>query len=165
MPSPCRISAAEFAPYGHVARAGDGLVKSIRNGAAILTRSPARMLHDAHGIDFALDFYQVRPEGDRLTVAQAERHPHSAQAFIPLSVGRYLVVVWPDHPDAGTPRAFVAGAGDLVIYNPGIWHHGIVALDSEALFASVMWRTQGGTDAEFHTLATPFHIELGSAVA
>lgn len=159
-----RISASAFAPFGHLARAGDGLVKSIRDGGAMLTRTPTRMLHDDHGVDFALDFYEVRPEGARLAVRQAERHPHSAQVFIPMEAERYLVVVWPGHPDAGAPRAFLAGPRDVVIYHPGTWHHGLVALDRDALFASAMWRTRGGVDAEFHTLADPFDLELEGAV-
>ena len=164
MPSIERISAPGFAPFGHLARAGEGLVKSIRNGGAVLTKTAAALDRDGHGVDFALDFYQVRPEGDRLEAVQAERHPHSAQVFIPMSAERYLVVVWPDHPDASAPRAFLAGPQDVVIYSPGVWHHGIVALGREALFASAMWRTRGGVDAEFHALAQPLDIDLAGAV-
>lgn len=158
-----RISSRNFSRFGHVGRPGDGLVKSIRDGGAVLTKTPARMRHDADGLDLALDFYQVRPESGRLEAVQAERHPHSSQIFIPMSVDRYLVVVWPDHPDASEPNVFVAGPEDAVIYDPGVWHHGIVALGREALFASAMWRTRGGVDAEFHTLARPLSLDLSGA--
>lgn len=164
MPVLERISAQGFAPFGHLARPGEGLVKSIRDGGVVLTKTVAQLARDAHGIDLALDFYQVSPERDRLELVQAERHPHSAQVFIPMSADRYLVVVWPDHPDASKPRAFLAGPQDVVIYNPGVWHHGIVALGREALFASAMWRTRGRVDAEFHALARPLDIDLAGAV-
>ena len=164
MPAIERISAQGFAPFGHLAQPGEGLVKSIRNGGAVLTKTAAELARDEHGLDFALDFYQVRPEGDRLEAVQAERHPHSAQIFIPMSAERYLVVVWPDHPDASAARAFLAGPEDVVIYRPGVWHHGIVALGRDTLFASAMWRTRGGVDAEFHALAHPLGIELAGAV-
>lgn len=164
MPAIERISARGFAPFGHLARPGEGLVKSVRNGGAVLTKSPAEMRHDEDGIDFALDFYQVRPEGDRLDVAMIERHPHSSQIFIPMAVDRYMVVVWPDQPGDSQPRAFLCGPEDAVIYNAGVWHAGIVALGRDALFASAMWRTRGGVDAEFHQLAPAVSFDLAGAV-
>src|SRR5690606_15697392 len=94
-----------------------------------------------------------------VTMVQAERHEHSCQAFIPMAVESYLVAVWRDHPASGVrPELFVGGPRDVVIYNPGIWHHGMMALGGRALFASTMWRTRGGVDAEFFQL--PAAIEL-----
>lgn len=164
MPAIERISAHGFAPYGHLARPGEGLVKSIREGAAILTKAPGNMRHDDEGVDLALDFYQVRPEPGRIEVAQAERHPHSSQMFIPMSVDRYMVVVWPGQPDSGDARAFLAGPEDVVIYNPGVWHAAILTLGREGLFASAMWRTRGGTDAEFLRLARPIGFDPAGLV-
>jgi len=159
-----RLTPASFADYGYVGRAGEGLVKTIRNGGAVLTKSPVGFEHDDEAVDHALEFYQVKAEGATLQAAQAERHPHSAQMFIPMSVESYLVVVWNDHPNGGgVPAAFVAGPEDVVVYKPGIWHHGIVALGRDGLFASTMWKTRGGTDVEFLPLEQKAVFDLSGA--
>lgn len=157
-----RLTPERFRPYGHVERAGDGIVKTIRNGGAVLTKSPVPFEHDDLVPDHALEFYQVRAEGATLTAVQAERHPHSSQMFVPISVENYLVLVWKDHPETGVvPEAFVAGPEDVVIYRPGVWHHGIIALGRDGLFASTMWKTRGGMDTEFLQLPEPETFDLG----
>ena len=159
-----RLSSESFAPFGHVARAGDGAVKMLRDGAVRLSRSPASLTHTAEAVDFTLDFYEVRAEGVRLTVRMAENHPNSSQIFVPMRVDRYLVIVWPQRPGPGVePQAFFGTAQDVVVYNPGVWHHGIVALDGDALFASAMWRTRGGVDAEFASVEPVFDIACAPA--
>ena len=160
-----RLTSEAFAEFGHIGRAGEGVTKSIRGGTALLTRSPAMFAHDALAVDLALDFYEVQAEAEVLRAAEAERHPHSAQMFVPMSVDRYLVVVWKEHPERSpSPSVFVAGPRDVVVYKPGVWHHGIIAVAGDALFASAMWRTRGGTDAEFLTLPAPLDIDLRGAV-
>jgi ureidoglycolate lyase len=159
-----RLTPESFAVYGYVGRAGDGVVKTIRNGGAVLTKSPVSFEHDVEAVDHALEFYQVKAEGTTLHAMQAERHPHSAQMFIPVSVESYLVVVWNNHPNGGgLPAAFVAGPEDVVVYKPGIWHHGIVALGRDGLFASTMWKTRGGTDVEFLPLEQKATFDLSGA--
>lgn len=55
--------------------------------------------------------------------------------------------------------AFVAGPQDVVTYAPGVWHHGIVALDRPACFASLMWKTGDmKIDTEFLPLAESWAI-------
>lgn len=159
-----RLTAESFRPYGHVGRAGEGFIKSIRNGSVVLSRPAIPFEHDEAAPDHALEFYQVQAEGSSLRAIQAERHPHSAQMFIPMAVERYLVVVWKEHPQSGClPVAFVGGPEDVVVYRPGIWHHGIVALGKDGVFASTMWKTRGGVDVEFLALATPQIFDLTGA--
>ncbi len=154
------ISAEAFAPYGHLARSGQGMTKSIRDGSVLLTKTPVQCEHDEKAVNYALDFYDVAPEPGRLLMTQAEQHPHSSQLFMPFSAERYLVVVWPEKPAPQvTPQAFIAAGTDIVIYNPGVWHHGIVALDRQTLFASAMWRTADGReDTVFLPLEEPIGV-------
>jgi Ureidoglycolate hydrolase len=159
-----RLSAEAFASFGHVARAGDGLTKTLRDGAVTLSRSEAIFRHSKEAVDFTIDFYEVRAEGGKLAVRMAENHPNSSQAFIPMRVERYLVVVWPERPGPGVePQTFFGTGDDVVVYNRGVWHHGIVALDSDALFASAMWRTRGGVDVEFAAIDPSVDIKFPPA--
>ena len=146
-----RLTEDGFRPFGHAARAGCGTVKSIRNDTVTLSRSDTRFDHDPAASELTLDFYQVPAEARPLHAKMAERHVLSAQTFVPMSAARWLVVVWPDGLSAA-PRAFVADGGDVVTYRPGLWHHGIVALDTSATFASTMWRSNTPQDTEFRAL-------------
>ncbi|MCC6007883.1 MAG: ureidoglycolate lyase [Rhodobacteraceae bacterium] len=156
-----RLDPASFGSFGHVARRGEGLTRSIRAGEVVLTRSPACFPHDHTACDHSLDFYEVQPASAPFRAVQAEQHPNSAQMFVPMRARAYLVLVWEGDPRDGAPaHAFVAGPEDVVIYNPGQWHHGIVALGAPALFASTMWRTRGGVDVEFAPLDAPLAVDL-----
>lgn len=148
-----------FAPYGDVLRAGDGEVKEIRGGQARLSKNPAPFPHLPEAPGAAVDFYEVKPSDLPLRATMVERHEKSTQLFCPMQGGRWLVAVWPDGPE-GTPLAFVAGPGDVVTYRPGVWHHGVVALDRPATFASLMWKSADGQgDTEFVPLPAPLLIE------
>lgn len=156
-----------FAPFGSVARNRLGEVKPIRDGGVVLTKTATRCAHDESARDFAIDFYDVSPESGLLHMTQAEQHPHSAQFFMAFSANRYLVVVWPGDPALDVrPQAFVAGGQDIVIYDPGVWHHGIVALQQRTLFASAMWKAgEGGTDTVFRKLETGIDVAWMDAAA
>ena len=100
-----------------------------------------------------------------LPVTQLERHPFTAQTFLPLSQVRYLVVVAPSQPD-GAPdlaglRAFIAGPGQGVVYRLGCWHHGLTVLDAPAEFAVMMATSGQGDDDEFRDL--PGAVEIHPA--
>jgi ureidoglycolate lyase len=158
--TPVLLTPDAFAPFGRVLQPGLGAVKTIRDGAVRLSQNPDFLDHDGDAVDLALDFYDVAPHGARLDAVQAERHPHSAQLFVPLVEARYLVVVWPQRPDSADALAFIGGPGQAVIYKPGIWHHGIVAIARQTSFASLLWRTKTGGDTEFVTLPSPVGIDL-----
>lgn len=161
-----RLEPAGFAEFGHVARSGEGVTRSIRADTVLLSKSSTEFGHDEAAIDLALDFYDVQPEKDVVRIVQAERHAHSSQMFVPMAVESYLVVVWDGDPRAGgRPSAFLGGPRDVVIYHPGVWHHGIIAIGGRGLLASTMWRTRGGTDVEFVDLPAPleFAVERGEA--
>jgi ureidoglycolate lyase len=85
-----------------------------------------------------------------LTIARVECHPHAAQAFLPLDVGRYVVTVMAADasgaPDPASMRAFLLPPTLGVVYRAGVWHAGITALDREASFAVLMWRGRPDDD-------------------
>lgn len=152
------LSPEAFAPYGHVARPGLGAIKAIRGGHVRLSKSDTDFPHDDEAAEPRLDFYEVPPEQELLVATVIERHVLSSQMFSPMGAARWLVVVWPEGPE-GAPLAFVAGPQDVLTYAPGLWHHGIVALDRPACFTSLMWKTgEAARDTEFLTLSAPWGI-------
>jgi ureidoglycolate lyase len=99
-----------------------------------------------------------------LVVQVLERHEHSSQSFIPLSVSRYLVLATRDAPGGGPDvpklRAFVARAGQGVTYAMGTWHHPVTVLDTPASFAVLMWRDGSAGDEEFVPVTVPLTIDV-----
>lgn len=105
----------------------------------------------------------VQPKKDLpLQVTVLERHEHSSQTFVPLSVSRYLVLATLDAPGGGPDltrlRAFVARAGQGVTYAMGTWHHPVTVLDAPASFAVLMWRDGTSGDEEFVPVTTPLTV-------
>ena len=103
------------------------------------------------------------PTPDRpLKSGMLERHEFSSQTFVPVDVGRWLIVVAP-HARAGGPdmaglKAFVATGAQGVTYRPNTWHHGLTALDRPGRFAVFMWLA--GTQDEEFVPVTPFTIRI-----
>ena len=103
------------------------------------------------------------PTPDRpLTSEMLERHEFSSQSFVPVDVGRWLIVVAP-HAKAGGPdlaglKAFIADGRHGVTYKPNTWHHGLTTLDQPGSFAVFMWKA-GKDDEEFVPVA-PFTIRI-----
>ncbi len=103
------------------------------------------------------------PTADRpLTSEMLERHEFSSQTFVPVDVGRWLIVVAPHAtqggPDLGGLRAFIATGQQGVTYKPNTWHHGLTVLDRPGRFAVFMWRA-GSKDEEFLPVS-PFTVRI-----
>lgn len=102
----------------------------------------------------------VPPATVPVRVDCVERHPHAAQAFVPLDTGRYLVVVMPatesGEPDPSGARAFVMPPTLGVLYRPHVWHAGITALDRPSSFTVLMWR--GAPDDDVFAAITPLVV-------
>ena len=92
-----------------------------------------------------------------------ERHEFSSQTFVPIDVGRWLIVVAPHAtaggPDLGGVKAFIATGKQGVTYRANTWHHGLTVLDRPGRFAVFMWRDGGKGDEEFVPVE-PFTIRI-----
>ncbi|WP_332052574.1 ureidoglycolate lyase [Reyranella sp.] len=92
-----------------------------------------------------------------------ERHEFSSQTFLPLDVGRWLIVVAPHghegRPDLAGVRAFIADGRRGITYRANTWHHGLTVLDRPGRFAVLMWRDGSKADEEFMPVA-PFTIRI-----
>lgn len=101
-----------------------------------------------------------------ISITFLERHPHSTQTFVPLKVGRWIVLLAPMLSD-GTPdltniRAFLAGPEDAVCIHRDVWHAGLTVLDRPAEVGMMMWRSDAGpaTDGIVHELTTPIVLTV-----
>lgn len=92
-----------------------------------------------------------------------ERHEFSSQTFMPLDVGRWLIVVAPHAkdggPDVAKVKAFIADGKQGITYRPNVWHHGNTVLDRPGRFAVFMWRDGGTGDEEFVPVQ-PFTVRI-----
>lgn len=88
-----------------------------------------------------------------------ERHPLGSQAFLPMQQGEYLVVLAEDENGTpGTPRAFIAGAGQGVNIRRNVWHGVLCPLSDPGLFM-VVDRVSDGPNLEEHWFDEPYIIE------
>jgi ureidoglycolate lyase len=88
-----------------------------------------------------------------LEIKCLERHAHSNQAFLPLHVPEYLVVVCNDtgtgRPDLETLRAFRVSGRTGINYNRGTWHHGMTTIGGSGTFAMLVHEDGTAGDSEF----------------
>ena len=124
-----------FAPFGQVIAAPASVGRrSFAEGLSHDDRPP--VVSTSH----------VAPRELPIEVVELERHPHSSQTFLPLDVGRWVVVV-ATSPDPSSVRAFTVGPGVGVTIGRGVWHHRLTVLDRPGRFAVLIWK-DGATDDE-----------------
>ncbi|MDO8358944.1 MAG: ureidoglycolate lyase [Devosia sp.] len=103
--------------------------------------------------------------GATVSIASLERHPHSTQSFVPISAGRWIVVVAPTSadgsPDVANVRAVVAGPEDAICIGRNVWHAGLTVLDRPAEFGMMMWRADAGDDGIVFDLPQPIVLAAG----
>lgn len=149
--------AAAFTPFGtFVDRPADAGTRQMYSPWLAPVPGLAPQFHTNH----------VRLSATPVAINRVERHPHAAQVFLPLDVARYLVTVLPSdasgQPDVSGALAFVVPGTLGVVYRPGVWHAGIVALDVDASFAVLMWR--GAPDDDVFADVSSFAVETRAAV-
>lgn len=93
-----------------------------------------------------------------------ERHPFSAQTFIPLGAEKYLAIVCataPDgSPDLATLRCFIAGAHQGITFARNVWHHPMTVLGPAMEFVVAMNTTGRDDDDVFVSVEADVHVTL-----
>lgn len=112
----------------------------------------------------ALTVLCPQPVSGPVAISALERHPHSTQSFLPLTSGRWLVLVAPTaadgSPDLAGARAFVAGPNDAICIDRNVWHAGLTVFDRPAQFGMIMWKAQSADDGVLFALETPLVVTL-----
>lgn len=152
---PPALSAEAVAPFATVLRAKDGKFTDLPEVLEV-GDTPG---HHA----FAILCPQPIATGT-VAISSLERHPHSTQSFVPIKVGRWIVLVAPSlpdgSPDAANAKAFLAGPEDAICIGRNIWHAGLTVFDRPAEVAMMMWRADAGDDGIVHELATPITLSI-----
>ena len=157
MTLPLRVpDAGLFAPFGAFIDAPE------RVG---VRRMYSDWLAAAPGLALQFHTNRVAPSTLPLTIDRVERHPHAAQVFLPLDVGRYVVTVMAADaagaPDPASALAFLLPPTLGVVYRAGVWHAGITVLDHEASFGVMMWR--GAADDDVFATIPPVRVVAPAA--
>jgi len=153
LPQP--LTKEAFAPFGEVIDAPAEIGRTYYDEALGNLRPGARP-------SLSVSLKAATP--DRPILANLlERHEFSSQSFVPIDVGRWLIVVAPHAkavgPDLGAIHAFIAQGNQGVTYRPNTWHHGLTVLDRPSRFAVFMWRDGTKGDEEFVPVE-PFSIRI-----
>jgi ureidoglycolate lyase len=138
------LTAGAFAPFGDVVEA------PTTQGRAYFENSLGNLRATARPCLWMLT-KQPAP-GLPLEIKSLERHEFSSQSFVPIEIGRWLIVVAP-HAPAGGPdvaraQAFLANARQGVGYRPNTWHSGLNVFDKPARLTVLMWLDGTAGDEE-----------------
>lgn len=150
------LDASALAPYATVLRASDGRARVV----------PEVVEHDGVAGAHAFTILCPQPVSGPITIAALERHPHSTQSFLPITAGRWLILVAPKtaggEPDLSGALAFIAGPDDAICIGLDVWHAGLTVLDAPAQFGMMMWKAEAGDDGVLFQLPEAIQVNLVS---
>lgn len=148
-----------FAPFGDV-------IETAGEPDRIINQGLCGRWHDRARLDFGdgragLSLFRADVRALPLALEMVERHPEGSQAFIPMNMAPFLVIVAPDDGGRpGRPLAFRTAPGQAVNFLRGTWHGVLTPLHAPGLFA-VIDRIGDGANLEEHWFDIPFEIVDG----
>ncbi len=154
-----RMTATAFAPFGDVLDCA-GEPDTVIN-AGLCDRYHDRAILDFGDGRAGISLFEAKPRSFPYTCDLLERHPDGSQAFIPMHMHPFLVIVAPDNkgvPD--NPIAFLTNVGQGINFHRNTWHGVLTPLYEHGLFA-VIDRIGAGANLEEHHLDTPFQVVAG----
>lgn len=152
------LTAEKFTPFGDILDATGTADKIINQGLC-------GRYHDRAKLDFGpgghagISLFDAEPRSLPYRLEMMERHPDGSQAFLPMSLDPFLVIVAKDQGGPVNPRAFLTAPGQGVNYHRGIWHGVLTPLHPPGLFA-VIDRIGPTTNLEEHWFETPFEVRM-----
>ena len=150
------LTAARFAPFGDVLDVQGAPDKIINQGLC-------DRYHDRAQLDFTdgragISLFSAQARNFPITLDMMERHPDGSQAFLPMHMAPYLVIVAADENGVpGTPAVFITAPGQGVNYHRGTWHGVLTPLHAPGLFA-VVDRIGEGANLQEHWFETTYLI-------
>ncbi len=150
------MTAAAFAPFGDLLDCAGDPDKIINQGLC-------GRYHDRAALDFSggragISLFRAEPRSLPLTLDMVERHPDGSQAFVPMSMDAFLVIVCPDADGVpGKPEAFRTAPGQAINFHRGTWHGVLTPLHAPGLFA-VVDRIGPGDNLQEHWFDAPYTV-------
>jgi len=150
------LTPEDFAPFGDVLDAAGDPDKRINQGLCARFHDRARIDVSDGRAGISLFRSEIRQLPYQLDMV--ERHPQGSQAFIPMSLDPFLVIVAPDNSGTpGAPLAFRSSKGQGINLHRGTWHGVLTPLHAPGLFA-VIDRIGDGANLEEHWFDTPYTV-------
>lgn len=145
------ITREAFAPFGEVVLPARQDIEPVmvNFGTAARRNNVGELAQDRPHSKPNLAGFHCKPWSRFPVLAESmEKHPRSAQLFVPMNVSRYLVVVAPGDaaPDIEGLRAFVATPAEGVIYRANVWHMPLIVFDRPADFVMLVWEDDTAED-------------------
>jgi ureidoglycolate lyase len=151
------LSAEAFASFGDVLSLAGEPDRLINQGLC-------GRYHDRARLDFGpqgragISLFKAQLRQLPYTLDMMERHPEGSQAFLPMDVHPFLVVVAPDDGGRpGEPLAFLTHAGEGINFHRGTWHGVLTPLAGNGLFA-VVDRIGLTGNLEEHWFEAPYRV-------
>ena len=152
------LEAAAFAPFGTVIAFDPSVARGVNEGTAHRADTRALFEH-AEKTTPTLAIYRIAAQHNPLRLTVFERHPHTSQSFVSISVPRFLIVVAPagadDLPVASAARAFVGQAGTGISYRRNQWHTPVMALGAGGDMLMLMAERKAASDCIEHRFEPP----------
>lgn len=151
------LTKTAFAPYGDVLEAVGAADKLINQGRC-------GRFHDQASLDFGdgqagISIFKSEICVLPIKLELVERHPEGSQAFIPMSLNPFLIVVADDQNGVPVkPRAFISTEGQAINFHRGTWHGVLTPLSEPGLFA-VVDRIGTGNNLEEYNFKIPYLIQ------
>ncbi|MEO9652470.1 MAG: ureidoglycolate lyase [Roseobacter sp.] len=154
--APEPLTAKEFTPFGDILTADGPPDKIINQGLCGRFHDRARI--DLENGSAGISLFKAQARTFPIVLDMMERHPQGSQAFLPMSLDAFLVIVAPDEGGMpGRPRVFLTQAGQGVNYHKDVWHGVLTPLHPPGLFA-VVDRIGTGPNLQEHWFETPYTI-------
>ena len=145
-----------FAPFGDVIDCAGAPDKIINQGKCGRFHNRARI--DFAGGATGISLFQAELRTLPLELDMMERHPLGSQAFIPMSLDPFLVIVAPD--DGGVPKqplAFRTEPGQAINFHRNTWHGVLTPISGTGQFA-VIDRIGSEDNLEEYWFDTPWRV-------
>ena len=133
------LTSRAFEPFGEVLQTTEAKVLSINQGTT-------KRFHNLAHVDVLegdgkplINIFEGQPRQIPIEIKLMERHPLGSQAFFPLQLFDYLILVadTPDTPKIQHLKAFRASGIQGVNYRKNTWHHPLLVLSPNHQFLVV----------------------------
>jgi ureidoglycolate lyase len=153
-----------FTRFGDVIEVEGSRSFAINDGSAMRFNDLAQIDVAQQGGRAALSVFRGQPVRFPLQLSEVERHPLGSQAFMPMGVTPFLIVVAAGGADGrpGEPFAFLSNGLQGVNYARGVWHHPLLTLGGVSDFLVV---DRAGPGENCDVAALPGHYLIESVAA